>query len=245
MNMHDREKEMTMQQHQTAYISRVRFARKGSLTYIGHLDMMRTFERSIRRSGLPLLHSQGYNPRPMLVFALPLGVGIQTVDDYVDIYLSEPIEPEAVLTMLQPYLPPDLSVLAADSLPESVGSIMAIVTTARYIFRAPGIRDAVDRLMQQSEIIVEKMSKGQKRNVDIRSLILNTENTEEMDPDTAEITVCAGSSQNLRPDLFLQALETYTGYKQEFARNAEIVRTGLFYGTYPDIHRILGESKHA
>ncbi len=245
MSMYDREKEMTMQKHQTAYISRVRFSRKGSLAYIGHLDMMRTFERSIRRSGLPLLHSQGYNPRPMLVFALPLGVGIQTVDDYVDIYLSEPIEPEAVLSMLQPYLPQDLSVLAADSLPESVGSIMAIVTTASYTFRAPGIRDAVSRLLLHKEIIVEKMSKGQKRNVDIRSLILNTENTKEEDPDTAEIIVCAGSSQNLRPDLFLQALETYAGYEQEYARNAEIVRTGLFRGIYPDIHRILEGPEHA
>ena len=245
MNMHDREKEMTTQQHQPAYISRIQFARKGSLAYVGHLDMMRTFERSIRRSGLPLLHTQGYNPRPMLVFALPLGVGINTTDDYVDVSLSEPVDPEVVISTLRPYLPPDLSVLTAESLPETVGSIMAIVTTARYAFHAPGIRNAVERLMQQKEFIVDKMSKGQKRSVDIRALILCIENDDGENPDTAEITVCAGSSQNLRPDLFLQALEKYADYEKEYARNAEIVRTGLFRGDYPNIHRISEEPEHA
>ena len=68
---------------------------------------------------------------------------------------------------------------------------------------------------------------------------------DDQNPDTAEITVCAGSSQNLRPDLFLQALEKYAGYEKEYARNAEIVRTGLFRGTFPDIHRISEEQEHA
>src|SRR5665647_1069663 len=85
MNQSEREKAMTLLLHQKAYICRFRFARSGSLSYVGHLDLMRTFERSLRRAGLPLLHSQGYNPRPMMVFALPLGVGISTTDDYLDV----------------------------------------------------------------------------------------------------------------------------------------------------------------
>ena len=74
----EREKMMTMQPHQTAYVQRCTFTRSGATTFLGHLDLMTCFERAARRAELPILYSQGYNPRPMMVFALPLGVGIET-----------------------------------------------------------------------------------------------------------------------------------------------------------------------
>ena len=71
----ERQLAMTMKPHRVAHILRAKFARTGGIVYIGHLDLMRTFERVCRRAGFPLLYSQGYNPRPNMVFALPLGVG--------------------------------------------------------------------------------------------------------------------------------------------------------------------------
>ncbi len=75
------------------YILRLRFSRAEPAIWLAHLDLMRTFERAIRRADLPVAYSKGFNPRPQLAFALPIGVGLATNDDYVDVSLTRPIEP--------------------------------------------------------------------------------------------------------------------------------------------------------
>ena len=71
----------------TIYNSRICFSRSGAAIWLGHLDMMRTFERSLLRAGLPVSYSLGFNPRPELVFALPAGVGI-TTEYHLDLALT-------------------------------------------------------------------------------------------------------------------------------------------------------------
>ena len=94
MLQNERSLEMTRQQHQTEYVVRCLFERVGDASFVGHLDLMHTFDRAIRRAEMPILYTQGYNPRPMMVFALPLGVGIDTLGDYVDISLSRVVDAE-------------------------------------------------------------------------------------------------------------------------------------------------------
>ncbi len=233
---------MTLQKHQPAFILRLKFMRRGSLIYIGHLDLMRTMEHALRRAELPLLHSQGYNPRPMLVFALPLGVGIATEADYVDVSLSEETDPDYVITALNAKLPEDLKILDGWMVPESSGSIMALVAAASYRLRAKGIAPAVKALMNREQVMAEKKSKGQLRTVDIRPLILEVRESDPADPDEITVLVLAGSHENLRPDLLLSSLSVYESYPEKDGLNCEVVRTGLFAGDYPDI-RSLKECK--
>ena len=237
MNQSEREKAMTLLQHQQAYICRFRFARSGSLSYVGHLDLMRTFERSLRRAGLPLLHSQGYNPRPMMVFALPLGVGISTTDDYLDVSFSEEVDVKHVIASLSPMLPEGLAVLEGWSVPEENGSIMALVSAASYRLQAPGITDALTKLFLMDEVLVEKKSKGQMRTLNIRPLMLRMIEEVPQNANSCTVLVCAGSHENVRPDLLLLALTTYVDYPEKDSANCGIVRTGLFAGTYPDLKR--------
>ena len=238
MNQSEREKAMTLLLHQKEYIIRFRFARSGSLRYIGHLDLMRTFERSMRRAELPLLHSQGYNPRPMLVFALPLGVGIATSDDYLDMALSEERDVKSTIDALVPMLPDGLSILDGWSVPETRVSIMAIVSAASYRLRAPGIADAVSKLYERVTVLVEKKSKGQIRTLDIRPLMLSIVADGSSDKDACTVLVCAGSHENVRPDLLLKALTTYVDYPLSDGSNCDVERTGLFAGEFPDLKRI-------
>lgn len=235
MNLSERDKAMTLQKHQPAFIKRLTFMRKGSLSYIGHLDLMRTMEHALRRAGLPILHSQGYNPRPMLVFALPLGVGIATEADYVDVSFSEETDTDFVIKTLNANLPADLRILDGWTVPESAGSIMALVTAASYRLKARGIRAAVQSLMTREEIMAEKKSKGQLRTLNIRPLILKVLESDPADPDEVNVLVLAGSHENLRPDLLLNSLSVYEGYPERDGLNCEVVRTGLFTGVYPDI----------
>ncbi len=227
------EKKMTMQPHQTAYVQRCRFAREGATTYLGHLDLMTVFERAARRAELPILYSQGYNPRPMMVFALPLGVGIESTSDYLDISLKCPYDAGDFAKEMNEALPEGLRILSAKSIPEPKDSIMSLVTMASYRFEAKGIRPAFETAMKKESLMVTKMSKGKAKETDIRPLLLTITDTKENDPDCVEFMAMAGSANNARPDLILNSLSRYCGMEPEIAENTRVIRTGLFAGSYP------------
>lgn len=203
---------------------RLRFARREPAIWLAHLDMMRTFERSIRRANLPINWSQGFNPRPQMTFALPIGVGMATEDDYLDIQLTEELAPSEVMARLNPCLPTGLEILAAGLVAHSNISLMSLVQAADYRLQSPGLAVAVARIANTQPLIVEKFSKGRTIDVDIRPLIINLSIVAE---DQLVLRVKAGSSANLRPDLFLKALEIYGELPALAAADCAITRLGL------------------
>ena len=238
MNNEERLKQMTRQQHQHEYVCRGVFERKGALSYIGHLDLKAVFERALRRAELPLLYTQGFNPRPMLVFALPLGVGLDTEGDYFDVSMEVPVEPEEYIRRINEELPDGLRVLSAVSIDEPKNSLMSVVTCASYRIEAPGITDAVLKVFGQESVETMKKSKGREIKVDIRPLLIQPLTS--LTPDAAEYMCYAGSQQNLRPDVLLKALCETQGYDEKAALDARITRLALYGGTYPDLTSIEG-----
>ena len=231
----ERAKMMTMQEHQTAYVQRCSFARSGATVYLGHLDLMTCFERACRRADLPILYSQGYNPRPMMVFALPLGVGIETRCDYLDVSLKCPYDAAKFTEELNAFLPDGLRILKSREIPEPKDSIMSIVTTASYRFEARGIRSAMEKALSEETLIVTKMAKGKEKQTDIRPLLISLSQASDGDPDSVEFYAFAGSERNVRPDLILSSLSKYCGMDPDIAENTRVIRTGLFAGEYPRI----------
>ena len=65
-------------------MARLLFEKKGNAVWISHLDLMRLFQRAFKRAGLPLKHTQGYNPRPSVSIALPLSVGVESCCELLD-----------------------------------------------------------------------------------------------------------------------------------------------------------------
>ena len=92
---------------------RLRFAKRGDLRLVSHHDLMRCLERTLRRAALPMAHSQGFNPRPKVVFALALGLGIEARREVVELELAEPLPPAEVLRRLAEAAPPGLVFLEA------------------------------------------------------------------------------------------------------------------------------------
>ena len=66
---------------------RLLFEKTGNAVWISHLDLMRLFQRAFKRAGLPLTHTQGYNPRPSVSIALPLSVGVESGCELLDFEL--------------------------------------------------------------------------------------------------------------------------------------------------------------
>src|SRR3954449_8225772 len=106
----------------TAIKLRLRFAKRGDLRLVSHHDIMRCLERMVRRAQLPLATSQGFTPRPKIVFALALGLGIEGREEVVDIELSEPREPGDVLGRLAEAAPPGFEWIDVEALPATASA---------------------------------------------------------------------------------------------------------------------------
>lgn len=94
---------------------RLRFAKRGDLRFLGHHDLLRCLERMIRRAELPVARTQGFNPRPRLVFGLALSLGVEGHSETLDIDLDRPVAPEALRQALQAESPPGLDWLSAEA----------------------------------------------------------------------------------------------------------------------------------
>lgn len=208
-------------------VVRLRFARTEPAIWLAHLDLMRTFERSIRRAGLPVAYSKGFNPRPHLAFALPIGTGLATRDDYVDVYLEEPVAPPDVMARLNASLPVGIAILAARSVSSLGPSLMSLVCAADYRLQGQGLAEAVEQLFRlpaDQPWLVEKTGKSGKTILDIRPLLISLR---PVGDDSVVIRVKAGSKENLRPDLFLTALSSLGGLDERSAADTAITRERL------------------
>jgi radical SAM-linked protein len=111
---------------------RVTFATDESVKYVGHLDMARTWERTIRRARLPLAYTQGFNPQPRLQFAAALPVGFTSREELADVFLNEQYEPAAFLEVLDSALPRGVRTLRAWPVPREWPSLQSQLMAARY-----------------------------------------------------------------------------------------------------------------
>ena len=72
--------------------ARIKFRKYGVLRFIGHLDVMRYFQTVMRRADIPIAFTGGYSPHMIMSFASPLGIGLTSDGEYLDIELSEPVD---------------------------------------------------------------------------------------------------------------------------------------------------------
>lgn len=152
---------------------RIRFAKQGDLRLIGHRDLMRCFERVFRRAGLAMSFSQGFHPKPRMMFPAALAVGIEGLDEVMEVELAESTVAEELLQRLAPHAPPGLKFLAAEVLPE--GSPKARVQSLRYEASLPspspaGIPERIERLLSASSWPITRPNR--RTSIDLRPLVL-------------------------------------------------------------------------
>ncbi len=111
---------------------RLTFATRRTLAYVSVLELGKVWERTLRRAGIPLQYSQGYNPRPRMHFAAPLPVGCGCEADLLDVWLETPMAPEAMRAALADALPPDLSVGDICAVAENEPALSEQLRAAEY-----------------------------------------------------------------------------------------------------------------
>ena len=111
---------------------RIRFSKKGPLVYIGHLDVMRYFQKLIRRAQIPVAYSEGFSPHQLLSFTPPLPLGMESLGEYADVRLTRSVPTKEALRRLREQSVDDIEIMSFRLLPDKVENAMASVRAARY-----------------------------------------------------------------------------------------------------------------
>ena len=111
---------------------RIKFAKYGTMKFIGHLDIMRFFQKAIRRADIDVKYSEGFSPHQIMSFAAPLGVGIESTGEYLDIEVNSFTSANEMKDALNKTMVEGLEILSVKELPDSVKNAMASVAAAGY-----------------------------------------------------------------------------------------------------------------
>lgn len=213
---------------------RIKFAKYGALKFIGHLDVMRFFQKAIRRANIDIAYTGGFSPHQIMSFAAPLGVGLESEGEYMDIEVNSITTSQDMLNALNQQMVDGIRVLEVKLLPENAGNAMASVAAASYSIRfRPGYEPAFDyakaltAFYAQPEITVTKKTKRSEATFDMKPYIYECSIAED---GTINLTVDASSSGNIKPSLVINAL-----YQQNDAELDEIALLITRKETYMNI----------
>lgn len=214
---------------------RVRFTRGDNVKFISHLDLMKLFERTIRRTGLPIAHSQGFNPHPQMVFGLPLSVGVTSEAEYADFELIEYMEPSKFKERMNRELPAGILITEAvertgrNNIMASIsGAVYEITVFLKENLSMEQLNIKLDSFLKNEVIMVKKEGKGGIRDIDIKPMIHKLElypvnvilaGYEEFETIFGmKSMLSAGSIANLKPELLLAAFAVKSDIKIGTAR---------------------------
>ena len=196
---------------------RVRFGKEGMMRFIGHLDVLRTFQKIFRRAGVPMVYSKGYSPHPVMSFALPLGLGLSSEGEYLDAAIEDGADPKACLAALQAATADELPVYGLRVLPEKAENAMASVGRARWKATLPAnmplerAETALKAILDRETIILPKKTKTREIELDIRPMIFAAQ----VRNDAVFMEIAAGSKANLAPEMLLDLMAKEDGEEAE------------------------------
>ena len=156
---------------------RLTFAKGEPIKYISHLDLMRTWERALRRAQVPLAYSEGFNPRPKISIAAPLPVGFTGRGEVMDIVLSRRTSPYSFVKRLKPHLPPGLEILSVEEVYLSLPSLQSQMRYAEYRVVVESeetmadVEKWVEQVLSAQSLPRQRERKGRVTEYDLRSLI--------------------------------------------------------------------------
>ncbi len=193
---------------------RLKFSKHGAVKYIGHLDILRYFQKSMRRAGVDIAYSAGYSPHQIMSFAQPLGVGMESEGEYLDMEVNSCDSAKALINQINEVMVPGMRIEGCVRLPEGTKNAMASVAAASYRVTLKNgenfpekILEKADAFFAQENIIITKETKKNTLEVDLKPHIYSQEFTDK----EFNCFVDASSAGNIKSTQILEALYKYAG----------------------------------
>ncbi len=235
---------------------RIKFRKYGNMRFVGHLDLMRYFQRAIRRAGIDIAYTEGFNPHPVMSFAAPLGLGLTSDGEYMDIEVHTSPSTREAIDALNSVMAEGVKITEYVLLKEGAKKAMAAVSAADYIVYFKHREDFSEQQMEEGirayyterdRIPVIKQSKKTMREIDLKPLLYKfapyTDNgvsaggllSPDPDPPLSDLgtrigfflRLCTGSSENIRPEFALGDFYAFAGRSFD-PNNLQIHRLELY-----------------
>lgn len=202
---------------------RLKFRKYGVMKFVGHLDIMRFFQKAVRMAEIDICYSQGFSPHPLMSFAAPLGVGLTSDGEYVDLDVHTLPSSGHILEAFQAVMPEGLEVTGCVQLDGKAKNAMSVVSAADYEIwykpeyeMPPQLLD--EKKLQQrldafftkpQQIPVTKKTKKSEKVLDLKQLVYDFRILKPQEKyfnrPAFYLNVCTGSTDNLKPELVLGA----------------------------------------
>ena len=193
---------------------RIKFRKYGVMKFIGHLDIMRYFQKAMRRADIDICYSEGFSPHQIMSFAAPLGVGITSDGEYLDIEVNSHNGRQDMMDRLNGAMVPGIEIKNIVALGDNAGNAMASVAAAGYTlewkegYEVPSVlEDTLNKFYVQDAIMVTKQTKKSTLELDLKPGIYEIKATS----NSIYMLVDASSSGNIKPTLLLEALYSFMG----------------------------------
>lgn len=209
---------------------RIKFKKYGPVRFIGHLDVMRFFQKAIRRAGIDVAYTGGFSPHQVMTFAAPLGVGMTSEGEYMDIEVHSIVSCEDVKNRLNAASVYGIEIVSVGVLPEEAGNAMASVSAASYTV---SFRDGREPLCDLSLVVplffametipYQKTTKKGTREMNLKEGLYELS----WDGKKFHMLLCASSAGNIKPIQVVEAMLAMQG--ESLMENAlQIKREDVF-----------------
>ncbi len=207
---------------------RLKFSKLGMGKYISHLDLLRTFTRSIHRAELPVRYSQGFNPHQLITFSLPLALGVTSETEFVDIDFEDTVSPDEILTKLNKNLPPDIKILKASQPIFKAHNIVLAKYIIDIVAPTDVSKEKIESFFKQENISATKKTKKGEKEINLRDFIKDMAVISlEGSSFRLNAILSAGGEANIKPDIVVSKIEEYLD-SGEF-ESVDIHRVEIFF----------------
>ncbi|MFL0195779.1 TIGR03936 family radical SAM-associated protein [Clostridium sp. WILCCON 0269] len=195
----------------------IKFSKRDSIKFIGHLDLMRTIQRMIKRSGLSVEYSKGFNPHINMSIAQPLAVGIYSCGEYMDLYFEKKISEQEIVEQLNNSAPQGIEILRADRVSnvenKKIFKSMAAIRAAAYNISImcsdiSEVGEDMTNLMNMSAWNTLKKTKKGEKEVDIKKLVKSIYYNICDNRLVLDTMLFCGSLDNLSPELLSDFIQS-------------------------------------
>ena len=214
---------------------RIFFVKEGPSKYMSHLDLMRCMTRTLRRAGVPIWYTEGFNPHPFMTFAMPLSLGTSGLCETMDVRLTTDMPFEEVKSRLNAVLCEGIYVTKVDYQIQKATAIKSAVY--RITLDCEGMTGEelgklTEQYLSQESILVQKKNKKKQLvDIDVKPHVLSYEVTHDGECALLTIQLPAGNDVNINPNIILKGLEaanSLTFDKCEIVRERILTENGDF-----------------
>ncbi|MBR1419801.1 MAG: TIGR03960 family B12-binding radical SAM protein [Selenomonadaceae bacterium] len=157
------------------FVYRARISKGESISVLGHLDFMNLIMKSIQRSKLPIMYSEGFHPHMRLSLATALGVGITSDAEYMEFILTQRIEPEIVRENLNESSPNSLKILEVKLIDGKMKSLTELANRSKFEIRVPildsGIEKSISEFNRAPEVLIDRVTPKNRKTIDLKKFL--------------------------------------------------------------------------